>query len=73
LLARLGTLECRLSCLESLEGRVLVLQNRLEILEAERASRQQPRMVYNWHLREPELPKYEYYVDPAMRMTRNGN
>lgn len=57
--------------LEVLLARLDALEARLAILEAERANR--PQMVYNWHLREPRPPVYEHYIDPAMRMTRNGN
>lgn len=68
--------------LERLSAELEALKQRVALLEAN--ATQKPKMVYNWHLREPEPLKiyyfgpteataYEHYIDPSMRMTRNGN
>lgn len=57
--------------LERLSAELEALKQRVALLEANAS--QKPKMVYNWHLRDPLAPAYEHYIDPAMRMTRNGN
>lgn len=68
--------------LARLSAELEALKQRVALLEAKQASR----MTYNWHLTEPRLPNledgnpywelqptcYEHFIDPAMRMTRNG-
>lgn len=69
--------------LERLSAELEALKQRVALLEANAS--QKPKMVYNWHLTEPKTPdlaalgqktlecRYEHYIDPAMRLTRNGN
>lgn len=57
--------------LERLSAELEALKQRVALLEANVS--QKPKMVYNWHLREPQPPIYEHYIDPAMKATRNGN
>ena len=57
--------------LEHLSAELEALKQRVALLEANASHK--PQMVYNWHLRDPQPLVYEHYIDPAMRMTRNGN
>lgn len=50
----------KMTDLDVLLARLDALEARIAILEAERASRQPPRMVYNWGREDYQLPAYEW-------------
>lgn len=61
-----------MSEIETLSAELEALKQRVALLEAAEAKRT-PRMTYNWHRDDYTPPSYEHYIDPAMRLTRNGN